>query len=141
MRIMRICTSQYVRWHQFQPPDTCAFLFFQACLGSSSGYFENVCVDTAKSVLLGWGEGRGFLSSTQSPRANRLASNHIRPPAPASALRHQQCIGSPLAGGEYTSFVVTLALPWKNLFTETNVGQRSIPVLIDDGNFSTRYPT
>ena len=101
--IMRICTSQYVRWHQFQPPDTCALLFSQACLGSSSGYFENVCVDTAKSVLLGWGEGREFLSSTQSPRANRLASNHIRPPAPASAPRHQQCTGSPLAGGEYTS--------------------------------------
>ena len=56
-----------------------------------------------KKIAPGAGGGKGFLSSTQSPRANRLASNHIRPPAPASALRHPQCIGSPLAGGEYTS--------------------------------------
>ena len=59
-----------------------------------------------QKLVPGVGGGRGVSSLAKSARANRLASNHIRPPAPASALRHSQCIGSPLAGGEYTSYMI-----------------------------------
>ena len=73
----------------YQPQTPIYAHYSHMCLpGTHVGMLRKHVCRRCQEWAPGVGGGKGFLSSAQSLRANRLASNHIRPPAPASALRH-----------------------------------------------------